>query len=104
MLAAIGLAIAWAAAPQASWLVKVATLGATYLSYDFFHSLPTLEREHKALNKELNDLLRERITNVNWKMLIHKLSLLMGYKKVSGIEVFNMDEDVDHNDTLSFLH
>lgn len=104
VLVAIALAIAWIALPQASWLIKVATLVSTYLSYDFFHSLPTLEQENKALNQELNDLLRERITNVNWKMLIHKLALLMGYKKVSGVEVFNMDEDADRNDSLSFLN
>lgn len=104
MLVAIGTAIYWAAIPEANWLIKGVTLLSTYLSWDFFHSLPTLDREQKATNKELNDLLRERITNVDWKMLIHKLSLLMGYKKVTGVEVFNMDEEFDPGSSTSHLH
>ena len=103
MLAAIGSAIYWAAMPEANWMIKGLTLLSTYLSWDFFHSLPTLDREHKATNKELNDLLRERISNVDWKMLIHKLSLLMGYKKVSGVEVFNMEEDFEPGNSTSHL-
>ncbi|KPK53841.1 MAG: hypothetical protein AMS22_06790 [Thiotrichales bacterium SG8_50] len=104
MLVAIGAALYWATVPEASWVIKGMTLLATYLSWDFFHSLPTLDREQKSTNKELNDLLRERISNVDWKMLIHKLSLLMGYKKVSGVEVFNMDEDFDAGNSTSHLH
>ncbi|KPK12355.1 MAG: hypothetical protein AMJ68_02380 [Acidithiobacillales bacterium SG8_45] len=103
MLVAIGSAIYWAAMPEANWMIKGLTLLSTYLSWDFFHSLPTLDREQKSINKELNDLLRERISNVDWKMLIHKLSLLMGYKKVSGVEVFNMDEDFEPGNSTSHL-
>ncbi|MCG6975599.1 MAG: hypothetical protein LJE56_04230 [Acidiferrobacterales bacterium] len=104
MLAAIGTAISWAAMPKESWMIKGLTLVSSYLAWDFFHSLPTLDREQKTINKELNDLLRERISNVDWKMLIHKLSLLMGYKKVSGVEVFNMDEDFEPGNSTSHLH
>lgn len=103
ILTTIGLVIAWIAIPQPGWWIKLATLGAAYVAYDFFHSLPTLEREYKTLNTEVNDLLRERVSNVDWKMLIHKLSLLMGYKKVSGVEVFSMEDDLDHSDTLTIL-
>lgn len=99
----IGTAIIWAAMPVAGWTIKLLTLAAGYLAWGYFHSLPTLEREEKELNHELNALLRKRVTNVDWKMLIHKLSLLMGFKKVSGIEVFNMDGDEDTVE-LSLLH
>jgi hypothetical protein len=103
-LVTIGSAIFWTALPDPSWLVKGLALGSAYLSWDFFHSLPALDREQKLVNAELNDLLRERITNVDWKMLIHKLSLLMGYKQVSGVEVFNMDEDFNPDNSTSHLH
>ena len=84
-------------------LIAVVTLAAGYLAWDYFHSLPVLEREQKELNTELNNLLRVRVSNVDWKMLIHKLSLLMGFKKVSGIEVFNIEGDEDTIE-LNMLH
>ncbi len=99
----VGSAITWAAIPVAGWAIKLLTLVAGYMAWDYFHSLPVLEREEKELNRELNNLLRERVTSVDWKMLIHKLSLLMGFKKVSGIEVFNMDGDEDTIE-LNLLH
>ncbi len=99
----IGCAIAWAAMPVSGWTIKLLTLVAGYMAWDYFHSQPILEREEKELNRELNALLRERITSVDWKMLIHKLSLLMGFKKVSGIEVFNIEGDEDTIE-LNILH
>lgn len=96
-------AITWAAMPVAGWPVKLLTLATGYMAWDYFHSQPMLEREEKELNRELNALLRERITSVDWKMLIHKLSLLMGFKKVSGIEVFNIEGDEDTIE-LNLLH
>ena len=103
MLVTIGTVIFWVALPEPSWLIKGLALVSAYLSWDFFHSQPTLDREQKSVNKELNDLLRERITKVDWKMLIHKLSLLMGYKQVSGVEVFNMDEDFSSDNSTRHL-
>lgn len=99
----IACAIAWVAMPFAGWMIKLLTLGVGYMSWGYFHSLPTLEREEKELNRELNALLRERVTKVDWKMLIHKLSLLMGFKKVAGIEVFRMEDDEDTIE-LNILH
>jgi hypothetical protein len=32
--------------------------------------------------------LRNRLDTLNWKTLIHKLSLILGYKQIQGIEVF----------------
>jgi hypothetical protein len=98
-----GSAFAWAVMPVAGWGIKLLTLAAGYMAWDYFHSLPVLEREQKDLNRELNDIIRERIANVDWKMLIHKLSLLMGFKKVSGIEVFNIEGDEDTIE-LDMLH
>jgi len=103
LLFGIGCAITWSAVPAAGWAIKLLTLASGYMAWDYFHSLPTLESDQKELKRELNDLLRERITNVDWKMLIHKLSLLMGFKKVSGIEVFNIEGDEDTVE-LDMLH
>lgn len=99
----VACAIAWAIMPAAGWVIKLLTLAAGYVSWGYFHSLPILQRKEKESTRELNALLRDRITNVDWKMLIHKLSLLMGFKKVSGIEVFNMDDDEDTFE-LNLLH
>lgn len=99
----VACAIVWAVMPAAGWAIKLFTLAAGYMTWGYFHSLPVLEHKQKESNRELNALLRERITKVDWKMLIHKLSLLMGFKKVSGIEVFNMDDDEDTFE-LTLLH
>jgi len=96
-------ASAWTIMPVAGWTIKILTLATGYLAWGYFHSLPVLEREQKEINRELNKLMRERITKVDWKMLIHKLSLLMGFKKVSGIEVFNIEGDEDTIE-LNILH
>ncbi|MFV1997406.1 MAG: hypothetical protein ACC641_05275 [Acidiferrobacterales bacterium] len=98
-----GSALVWTVLPVAGWTIKLLTLATGYMAWGYFHSLPVLVREQKDTNQELNDLLRDRITNVDWKMLIHKLSLLMGFKKVSGIEVFNIESDEDTIE-LNTLH
>ncbi len=80
---------AWATAPISHWIVKAIMAGSLFMAWDYFHSLPILERENKRLNQDLNELLRNRVERINWKTMIHKLSLILGYKMVDGIEVFN---------------
>jgi hypothetical protein len=53
-----------------------------------------LDKEHDKLTLEVNDVLRRRVNSLNWKTLIHKLALVLGYKRVAGVEVF--DVDIDH--------
>ena len=84
-----GLAAYWFVMQSPGWAVEAATLIASYGSFDYFRSLPLLDRERRRVNSEINDVLRERVSAMDWKMLIHKLSLLMGYKRVSGIAVFH---------------
>jgi len=81
--------VAWAAAPAVHWLVKVVMVSSLFVSWAHFHSVPVLDREHKRLTQELNELLRNRVEKIHWKTMIHKLSLILGYKMVEGIEVFN---------------
>ncbi|MEJ2106091.1 MAG: hypothetical protein P8X48_02025 [Acidiferrobacteraceae bacterium] len=95
-----GLAAYWFVQKQPGWAVEAATLIASYGSLDQFRSLPLLDRERRRINTEINDVLRERVSSMDWKMLIHKLSLLMGYKRVSGVAVFHGE----HIGTSGILH
>jgi hypothetical protein len=88
LLAAIA-GVAWASVPGIHWVVQIVTVGSLLLAWDFYHSLPLLEREQQRLTQDLNELLRHRVASINWKTMIHKLSLILGYKVVEGIEVFN---------------
>lgn len=81
--------LAWAVVPGIHWVVQVVIGASLLLAWDFYHSLPVLEREQRRLTQELNELLRHRVEAINWKTMIHKLSLILGYKIVEGIEVFN---------------
>ncbi len=71
--------------------IKLLTLGLAYMTWDSFHTLPRLDDEPKFLTPALNEVLRLRVESVNWKRLIHKLSLILGYKQIPGIVVFRMD-------------
>jgi hypothetical protein len=88
---AAGCVLAWLLMPEPGWLVKIAAAGFAYFSFDAFHSLPALDARHEHVRKELNDLLRTRVSSLNWKMLIHKFAFVLGYKRVRGIEVFRPD-------------
>jgi len=88
LLAAVA-GLAWATVPGIHWMVQVVIGGSLLLAWDYYHSLPVLEREQRRLTQELNELLRNRVDSINWKTMIHKLSLILGYKVVEGIEVFN---------------
>lgn len=88
---AIGGTFAWMAMNEMVWLVQAMTVASLVLALDFFHALPVLDREHKRLNQKVTDLLRERVDRINWKSMIQKLALVLGYKTVDGVEVFRME-------------
>ena len=96
--------ILWVALKEPGWVIKFFMVGSLYLSWDYFHSLPTLDREINSLGQQINDLLRRRVKSINWKTLIHKLSLLLGYKHITGIEVFRMDHSGDYTNSLPTQH
>lgn len=103
----LGLAVAgsaaWALVPTIHWIVQIIIGGSLLMAWDSFHSLPVLDKEHKRLRQELNELLRQRVERINWKTMIHKLSLILGYKVVEGIEVFN-ETGIGPNNTHTSLH
>jgi len=99
LLSGIGIAIAGIALLEMDWIAKLAAAGCAWLALDFFQSLSVLDREAERFTRELNDTLRTRVREVNWKTLIHKLALLLGYKKVDGIEVFRGTVDGESSDS-----
>lgn len=94
LLTAILGAIFWLALAAGSPLM-VLTLLAAWLALDYFHSLTVLDREHAALNRRLNDVLRERVAAIQWKGLIHKLALVLGFKQIRGVEVFRLQSEAE---------
>lgn len=95
-------AILWLSLTEAEWWIKLITAGSAYLAWDYFRSLSALDREMNLLTQQLNDVLRRRVQSLNWKTLIHKLSLILGFKHVPGVEVFRVDQSGDH--TYSTQH
>ncbi|MDH3688623.1 MAG: hypothetical protein OEU36_03970 [Gammaproteobacteria bacterium] len=78
----------WLAANDPGWTLQLLTLLLAYLTWDCFHALPNIDKEPGVLNPALNEVLRTRVESLNWKRLIHKLSLILGYKRIPGLEVF----------------
>lgn len=93
----------WAGLAQPGWIVKLGTAAAAWFALDNYQSLPTFERETARLNTELNDVLRQRIAAVDWKTLVNKLALILGYRQHAGIEVFRVDSETANPDQPS-LH
>jgi len=96
-------ATVWLMVPELAWIPKIATLASALSAYAYFHTLPRLDQEVEQLSTQLNDLLRKRIESLNWRTLIHKLSLLLGYKQIQGIEVFR-HENNERPARQSLLH
>ncbi len=87
--------IVWFGMPNPNWPIKALTTVFAFLGWDYFHSLPMLDREMERNTKQLNEVLRKRVDSINWKTLIHKLSLILGYKQIQGIEVFRHNQEHD---------
>lgn len=91
LIATIFAGLTWLGSVDPGWTIKLLTLGLAYMTWDSFHALPRLDDEPKFLTPALNEVLRLRVESVNWKRLIHKLTLILGYKQIPGIVVFRMD-------------
>lgn len=88
LVATIFASLAWLASSEPGWTIKLSTVILAYLTWDCVHSLTTLDRQPDVLTSALNEVLRRRVESLNWKRLIHKLSLILGYKRIPGVEVF----------------
>lgn len=99
LIATTILCLAWLGMAEPTWVIKAGTVILAYISWDYFHSLTTLDREYEILTGELDGVLRERIYTINWKGLVHKLALILGYKRSEGVDVFLMSQE--DNDVMS---
>ncbi len=90
--------LAWAGMSDPAWYIKVSPLVLALFAKNYLHELPYLDHDLKDMTQELNDVLRRRVRSLNWKTLIHKLALVLGYKRIRGVEVFHIESDVGHSD------
>ncbi len=89
--------VGWFLLPEpnewAEWLPKILTLLCALQAWKCFHVLPQLDQRGIELRQQLNELLRQRVNAISWKTIINKLSLVLGFKKIDGIEVFRMESE-----------
>ncbi|MBI3547237.1 MAG: hypothetical protein HY081_11705 [Gammaproteobacteria bacterium] len=99
ILAAVSFVIMWLTLGEPSIIIKLLPAGYSYFALRFFHKLPELDRNHEKLTLELNEVLRRRVRSINWKTLIHKLALVLGFKRVPGVEVFHIENEFENRET-----
>jgi hypothetical protein len=104
LLALAGTSLAWYLLGELDWLLKLLPLGAAVMALGYFHALPLLDREMERLTQELNAVLRKRVDTLNWRMLIHKLALLLGYKQIQGVDVFRHEHNEPSSSGSYLLH
>jgi hypothetical protein len=93
LLATILSVIGWFALPEVAWMIKVFSALCAVQSWASFRALPKLDQRTRELRLDLNDVLRDRVNSINWKTMIHKLALVLGFKQIEGVEVFKMDSE-----------
>jgi hypothetical protein len=93
IFAGVSFIVIWLATPSAHLIVKLLPALYCWFSLRYFHKLPALDKAHDKLTLDVNDVLRRRVNSLNWKTLIHKLALVLGYKRIQGVEVFDVDID-----------
>ena len=104
LLTMLGAGLTWFSLEGAGWLLKLLPLTAAVVALGYFHALPLLDREMERLTRDLNDVLRKRVDSLNWRTLIHKLALLLGYKQIQGIDVFRHEQADPGNSGSYLLH
>lgn len=104
LLTTLGSGLAWFSLAEAGWLLKLLPLTAAVVALGYFHALPLLDREMEQLTRDINDVLRKRVDTLNWRTLIHKLALLLGYKQIQGIDVFRHEQTDAGNSGSYLLH
>lgn len=98
ILATISFLLIWLTMGNPPLIIKLLPVGYSYLALIYFHKLPGLDQDFEKQTLDLNDVLRRRVNSLNWKTLIHKLALVLGYKRVPGVEVFHIEHEHDHMD------
>lgn len=103
-VAAILSIIAWLGLREPGWTIQALTAGFAVGGWLHLHSLPSLDRKLKLLEKHMSELQRHRVKSIHWRMLVQKLALVLGFKRNSEVEVFRMDSDADHPKSWQVRH
>jgi hypothetical protein len=90
----------WFLMPSSEWLVKLLSLLCALQSFLCFRALPRFDLRGQELRSVLNDVLHDRVNSINWKLITHKLTLILGFKLIQGVEVFRMEGE--YQDTGTF--
>jgi len=104
ILAGITFCLFWVGMENPHWAIKWLPVAYGCFAWRYFHKLPGLDANMGRLTADLNEVLRRRVRSLNWKTLIHKLALVLGYKRVPGIEVFHVDSDTEHHGNSRVYH
>ncbi len=96
LLATVVCAVGWYIFPRAELLSELLSIFCLVHAWKHFRALPRIERQATRLQQQFEEVLRLRVNAINWKTLVHKLALVLGFKKIQGIEVFHMD--TEHHD------
>ena len=103
-LAAILSGIAWLGLSEPPLSIQLLTAAFTIGVLLSVRTLPALDRNLVVLEKRMNQLQRHRVKSIHWRMLVHKLALLLGFKRNSEVEVFVIDTDHYDYPNPSRLH
>jgi hypothetical protein len=85
--------LVWSALDEPGLAVQAGTALAGALALAGYRTVPLLEREHQRLRRELQRVLRERVPAVDWKRLIERLALILGFRRPAGLEVFRLEPE-----------
>jgi len=92
-LATILSAIFWLGLPELDWPIKALTAAFALGAWLYLRTLPALDRALTELEKRMSQLQRHRVRSIHWRVLAQKLSLLLGFKRSSEVEVFIIDTE-----------
>jgi hypothetical protein len=81
-------ALTWAGIGDVSWPVKAITILLGYMALDCFYSLSTLSQYHKRLTRELEVVRNERVSSFEWRPLVHRIALILGYLRSGAVKPF----------------
>ena len=96
--------LVWLGLSEAPWWLKLTTAAFALLTCDYHRSLPTLDKEMARITHQLNEVMRNRVDSLNWKALIHKLALILGYKQIIGVEVLRHNHEHHNHDHSSRIY
>jgi hypothetical protein len=95
---------AWPAWPEAAQFLPYAALGCGVTALRCYRWPPRLTLERQGLERELSQLLRQRIAAVDWAVLVNQLALVLGFRRGTEVPVFHLDSAGEDPLPARFIH